>query len=664
MEKDIQHALYKRLKYRKREIRLLELMVDVPEGEAVVSCNMAVASLDDQPIYLALSLYAWDDMSTTQTILVNGIQKRVASSLGTVLTRFRQMRNLPDPTSEARFWVDAVCIDQDSIAERSYHASHMGDLFSSAGFVLSWLGTAECVPTAIEALEVICEQGLNFTRPPREEAFTESARRKPFVGFRALERALDEPPHVYRGVLNTHRRWQAVHEFLNMPSWSDVWTLHDVILARPDGGLLFIGPGGILFDEHQLKGALDHLVYLSTGIAVPTRPEFVSENWWTRLQQLRRIKNPALELGSLLSMKKRLREETGYRRSWYTLNFFFTRLLQATDPRDYYYALSGVSKLHLTADYGPGKEAHEVCLDFMRVYLDANAHFHFAPPFLHYAIGLEDKERHKLPSWAPRTDFCSPMNFQLKLFEPSVEAFACIGLFDFLSQDDRARPTLSPDNRTLRVFGMRITTITFADHRPYRDFYNSGAMGVYLLEFTKRHTTTYVTGIPAAKALLAVMETKVNGSYDGFKACGIMHILLYGNLEESAQCVESTTIWYELLSFVRDDSEESARMLNISSYDVSEQNAREFADNLAANERLRPYRIIETRDGYLGLAPEEVAAGDLVCILDFFQYPVILRETADGFLFVGACFVLGLMNGEASKKWGGGVVTPEVFALS
>jgi hypothetical protein len=63
------------------------------------------------------------------------------------------------------------------------------------------------------------------------------------------------------------------------------------------------------------------------------------------------------------------------------------------------------------------------------------------------------------------------------------------------------------------------------------------------------------------------------------------------------------------------------------------------------------------------LAPLEVMAGDIACVLDSFQYPVVLRPMDDHYVFVGACFVLGLMTGEAKAFLEDGRASPEVFEL-
>jgi Heterokaryon incompatibility protein (HET) len=38
------------------------------------------------------------------------------------------------------FWIDAICIDQSSIAERSHQVSRMKEIYKTAKEVVAWLG--------------------------------------------------------------------------------------------------------------------------------------------------------------------------------------------------------------------------------------------------------------------------------------------------------------------------------------------------------------------------------------------------------------------------------------------------------------------------------------------------------------------------------------------
>lgn len=37
-------------------------------------------------------------------------------------------------------WIDAICINQRSIAERSVQVMHMGEVYTKAASVIAWLG--------------------------------------------------------------------------------------------------------------------------------------------------------------------------------------------------------------------------------------------------------------------------------------------------------------------------------------------------------------------------------------------------------------------------------------------------------------------------------------------------------------------------------------------
>ena len=58
--------------------------------------------------------------------------------------------------------------------------------------------------------------------------------------------------------------------------------------------------------------------------------------------------------------------------------------------------------------------------------------------------------------------------------------------------------------------------------------------------------------------------------------------------------------------------------------------------------------FIKTREGYIGLAPQNAQLGDQVCVLLGCNLPMLLRSTSKSqYQVVGPCYVHGLMNGEA-----------------
>lgn len=52
----------------------------------------------------------------------------------------------------------------------------------------------------------------------------------------------------------------------------------------------------------------------------------------------------------------------------------------------------------------------------------------------------------------------------------------------------------------------------------------------------------------------------------------------------------------------------------------------------------------------MGLGPLAVKTNDMICVLKGCNVPVVIREEHGYHLFVGECFVWGLMNGETVKN--------------
>jgi hypothetical protein len=58
-------------------------------------------------------------------------------------------------------------------------------------------------------------------------------------------------------------------------------------------------------------------------------------------------------------------------------------------------------------------------------------------------------------------------------------------------------------------------------------------------------------------------------------------------------------------------------------------------------------RFFITRNGYIGLAPSAAQEEDFVCVLLRCSVPVVLRREMDHYIFVGECYMHGIMDGEA-----------------
>ncbi|PMD17242.1 HET-domain-containing protein, partial [Hyaloscypha hepaticicola] len=129
------NSTYSALNQSKREIRLLTLLCS--DGfEDEIRCKLDVVSLDETLTYTALS-YCWGNQSEQREILVNEKRVSVTKSLEIALRYAR--KDLQDIV----LWVDAICINQDNLKEKSYQVGMMGSIYATATHVRIWLGESE-----------------------------------------------------------------------------------------------------------------------------------------------------------------------------------------------------------------------------------------------------------------------------------------------------------------------------------------------------------------------------------------------------------------------------------------------------------------------------------------------------------------------------------------
>jgi hypothetical protein len=132
MESSTNTFRYSPLDSSKGEIRLITLQPS-QEHSATIRCEIFQASLEEEPVFEALS-YAWGDTTASSQIFANKDEFKVTVSLKTAL------RYIRDQNAVRMLWIDAICINQRDNMERSEQVSLMGRIYSSAICDLLWLG--------------------------------------------------------------------------------------------------------------------------------------------------------------------------------------------------------------------------------------------------------------------------------------------------------------------------------------------------------------------------------------------------------------------------------------------------------------------------------------------------------------------------------------------
>jgi hypothetical protein len=138
-------------------MRLLEVLDDNYSETTKVKCKLTTWPIDNMPPYHAIS-YTWGDPKSNTLILMNDKTLEVRTNCEfalkqacwyrkgqSFLYRKRQSHLYRETRSEwytksRYFWLDALCIDQSNLKEKSKQVAMMGSIYKNASHVLACIG--------------------------------------------------------------------------------------------------------------------------------------------------------------------------------------------------------------------------------------------------------------------------------------------------------------------------------------------------------------------------------------------------------------------------------------------------------------------------------------------------------------------------------------------
>ncbi|PKS06248.1 hypothetical protein jhhlp_006994 [Lomentospora prolificans] len=127
--------VYRPLDASKNQLRVIEIL-PADDPRSPIECRLLYVSLDHDALeYEALS-YTWGDKANPETILLDGQHVPVTTNLYAALRALRQ------PTRPRQLWIDALCINQQDVRERSHEVFRMRLIYERATRVVIWLGEA------------------------------------------------------------------------------------------------------------------------------------------------------------------------------------------------------------------------------------------------------------------------------------------------------------------------------------------------------------------------------------------------------------------------------------------------------------------------------------------------------------------------------------------
>ncbi|ORY17489.1 heterokaryon incompatibility protein-domain-containing protein [Clohesyomyces aquaticus] len=118
------------------QIRLLHLHAvpqsEADNGDSVPACTLSYAPVYSSQPYQAIS-YVWGPPKPQKLIQVDGLVLPIGENLYTALQHFQG-------SEEVVLWIDAICINQDDVEEKSTQVQLMRDIYREAEHVFVWLG--------------------------------------------------------------------------------------------------------------------------------------------------------------------------------------------------------------------------------------------------------------------------------------------------------------------------------------------------------------------------------------------------------------------------------------------------------------------------------------------------------------------------------------------
>jgi hypothetical protein len=218
--------IYHPLDSSRQEIRLLHVQGRQNADDVLICTLKTVSLLDDpKPPYKAIS-YFWAEVSGTATIELNGALVDIPGSAAKVLRQFRLL------SSSRILWIDALCINQEDLNERSQQVALMGQVYRSSQGTLAWLGDSDgATERTLRTLNRISNE---FYNPIYGSDPGISDDRKGTELSDEFDKVLEDDDV------------QSALDFYRRPWFSRVWVIQEAVLAKTS--TCYCGPHTILWN--------------------------------------------------------------------------------------------------------------------------------------------------------------------------------------------------------------------------------------------------------------------------------------------------------------------------------------------------------------------------------------------------------------------------------
>ncbi|RDW80345.1 hypothetical protein BP5796_05043 [Coleophoma crateriformis] len=671
---------YRKLDVSTTEIRLVT--IEPGEGGTPISCTMQTVRLTKESNYEALS-YVWGDPKSGGKITLNNKDFRVLGNLKIALRhlRGRQPRTL---------WIDAICINQEDLDERASQVRLMKDIYQRAQNTVIWIGdeTAEsrralawvrCMPVTG------CPPGMymNANNP-------------------ALIQNMRELQQSTKGQLRALEDLNFLCDDIALrPYWARVWVVQEAIVS----------PRSVIKCGHS-EVSLAHLTEVIFMVVASHFMPDLAIDFPISLMPLQRIMEFT---NTRLLIQDKVPIPMSHLVSWFRDSI-------ATDARDMAYGLVGIAANGKDDLLDPNYAKTNTKEDVYRNVVEHSFKSDGNLDLITMARGSLDP---KWPSWVP--DWAAPVarrgmkpeeydfadHYTLKIpplvlgFVESSRLFShhvtkLHKMYKTAAEDGEYQPSIfaasgsfPPKYTILRspsrlvVEGISVDPIkAVSTIFPY---WSADWLYVTLWQWEKLVVENIAGWRPANPAQKERSFEQVSNRcfqvfHDGEKPSTENFMdAKYKSLERmqrtwqsfsrkrhspigDAPYISGGSVSKAYLQTLVTGMKETERLTEEEYDSFWQGNSRqELVASLPFLNRIRSItktRIFAVSDaGYIGVVPPNTQPGDKICVLFGCSVPVVIRKVENHHVFIGECYVHGIMDGEAVTKFESGRTTSITFTL-
>ncbi|KAH8755468.1 heterokaryon incompatibility protein-domain-containing protein [Hyaloscypha sp. PMI_1271] len=363
-------------------IRMVELLPGIPG--ALIRVALHHRTLSDLPTCSAVS-YEWGSNVRELVIFCDDRVLKVTANLSLLLSKFRSS------DSSQLLWIDAICINQEDLDERSQQVQLMGKIYKNAAVVLMWIGdqtpyTGDAIPIFRHLPGLLHTFKLN---PGLDEL--------DFLPY-AAHQDLDSSAKEYLWNIR-QSSWAGMIDLLSRGYFDRLWVVQEIVLSSK---------AAVVCGNHQIEWKIFYKTAMCLHVLglehLPKGVPPAAEGFFYRVLNITML--------GQLNFHQTFVSLTSINRSF--------PASKVTDPRDYVYGYLGILDSHSLK--------HEIHVDYSstveEVFRKATEKVTIEERGLDYlkdqTVEPNSRPRAAMPSWVRDWGFMQD-NFQPRLVPEVAE---------------------------------------------------------------------------------------------------------------------------------------------------------------------------------------------------------------------------------------------------